>query len=122
MAYSRLNHFRSEWISSSVGEIIYWGLIRFAAVLVAAWVLYSVVPNYSDWWMMFFIAVSVIVVYPAQLAWRKHVTSIRHANQNALCATCRHLVPSEALCGKLDEHVTKDYTPCGGEGWEPLSN
>jgi len=105
-----------------VGEIIYWGLIRFAIVLVAAWVLYSVVPNYSDWWMMFFIAVSLIVVYPAQLAWRRHQHTIRRANQNALCATCRHFAPREALCTKLDEHVMKDYTPCGGEGWEPHEN
>ena len=103
----------------NVGAIIYWGLVRFAAVMIGAWLLYSYIPNYSEWWTMFFIAVSVIVIYPAQLAWRKHAVQIRRANQNALCATCRYLIPSEALCSKLDEHVRKNYTQCGGEGWEP---
>ena len=105
-----------------MGEIIYWGLIRFAVILVGAWVLYSYVPNYSDWWTMFFVAVSVVVIYPAQLAWRKHTESIRNANRNGLCATCTHFRASEALCAKLDEHVQIDYTPCGGEAWEPVSN
>jgi hypothetical protein len=103
-----------------MGAIIYWGLVRFVLVLIAAWVLYSFMPNYQDWWMMFFIAVSVIVIYPAQIAWRKHIASIRDANRNGLCATCKYFRPSEALCAKLDEHVLIDYTPCGGEAWEPV--
>lgn len=102
-----------------MGEIIYWGLVRFAIVLIAAWVAYRFIPNYGDWWALFFVAVSVVVVYPAQLAWRKHQQTISGANQNALCATCRYLAEREALCTKLDEHVRIDYTPCGGEGWEP---
>jgi hypothetical protein len=102
-----------------VGAIIYWGLVRFALVLVLAWLLYSFVPNYGDWWMLFFIAVAVIVIYPAQLAWRKHISTIGQANQNALCATCRHLISREALCSVTDEHVRSDYTPCNGEAWEP---
>ena|ERR1017187_2386740 len=103
-----------------MGAIIYWGLVRFVLVLIAAWVLYSFVPNYEDWWMMFFISVAVIVIYPAQIAWRKHIASIRSASRNGLCATCKYFRPSEALCAKLDEHVRIDYTPCGGEGWEPV--
>ena len=101
-----------------MGEIIYWGLLRFALVLVGAWLLYSLVPEYNDWWMMFFIAVATIVIYPAQLAWRKHASSIRRANQNPLCATCRHLATREALCKVTDEHVRQDYTPCEGQAWE----
>ncbi len=103
-----------------MGAIIYWGLVRFAIVLVAAWLLYSYVPNYGDWWSLFFVAVAVVVIYPAQLAWRKHVRVIRRANQNALCATCRHLASREALCKITDEHVRRDYTPCDGDAWEPM--
>jgi hypothetical protein len=106
-------------LSKVVGAIIYWGLVRFAAVLIGAWFLYSYVPNYSEWWSLFFVAVSVVVIYPAQLAYRKHISQIDSANQNALCATCKHLISSEALCSRLDEHISKTYTPCGGEGWEP---
>ena len=103
-----------------MGAIIYWGLVRFALVLVFAWLIYSFVPNYSDWWMLFFIAVAVIVIYPAQIGWRKHVSAVRRANQNELCATCRNLQQREALCTITDEHVRKNYTPCGGEAWEPI--
>lgn len=103
-----------------MGAIIYWALVRFAVVMVGAWVLYFYIPKYSDWWTMFFISVTLIVVYPAQLAWRKQLDAIRRAEQNGLCATCRYFARREALCSKLDEHVRSDYTPCGGESWEPM--
>ena len=38
-----------------------------------------------------------------------------------LCSTCRHFEPGSVLCMKLDEHVTEDDIPCGGELWEPKS-
>ena len=103
-----------------MGAIIYWALVRFALVMLGAWVLFAYIPKYSDWWTMFFVSVTLIVVYPAQLQWRKQLDAIRRAEQNGLCATCRYYARREALCTKLDEHVRKDYTPCGGEGWEPL--
>jgi hypothetical protein len=102
-----------------VGAIIYWGLVRFAVVLAVSWLLYSYVPNYGEWWSLFFVAVSVVVIYPAQIAWRKHIATVRSANQNALCATCKNLALSEALCKVTDEHVRIDYTPCEGAAWEP---
>jgi hypothetical protein len=114
-----MNYFALFRISFFVGEIIYWGLVRFALVLIAAWLLYSDVPNYGEWWMFFFVAVTIVVIYPAQLAFRKHTQRIQRASENALCATCRYLAPDEALCTKLDEHVRSDYTPCDGEGWDP---
>src|SRR4051812_49273657 len=104
-----------------MGAIIYWGLVRFAILMVAMWLLYSYVPNYSEWWTLFFIAVGVIVIYPAQIAFRKHQEATSRANQNPLCATCRNFVPREALCGALDEHVKKHYTPCEGQAWEPIA-
>ena len=104
-----------------MGPIIYWGLVRFSIVLVAAWLLYGHIPEYTDWWTMFFVAVGVVVVYPAQLQWRKYMGEVRAASRNGLCATCRYFGPREALCRKLDEHVREDYTPCGGQAWEPAS-
>jgi hypothetical protein len=102
-----------------LGAIIYWGLVRFAAVLAASWLLYSYVPNYGEWWSIFFVSVAVVVIYPAQIAWRKHNSAVRKANRNALCATCRHFASTEALCKVTDEHVRIDYTPCEGNAWEP---
>jgi len=103
-----------------VGAIIYWGLLRFTAVLIAAWALYSYVPNYGDWWSLFFVSVAVIVIYPAQLSFMKHQKDVRRASRNALCATCKHFIADNTLCAILDEHVTRNYTPCGGDAWEPI--
>ncbi len=102
-----------------MGAIIYWAILRFAIVLVSTWLLYSYVPNYGEWWMLFFIATGVVVIYPAQIAYRQHLRTMKRAHRNALCATCRHFIESEVLCSVTDEHVTQYYTPCEGQAWEP---
>jgi hypothetical protein len=103
-----------------MGAIIYWGLVRFAIVLFACWAMMSYIGDYSEWWTMFFVAVSVVVIYPAQMAYRRHASAIKRANRNELCATCRYHDAENALCTSLDEHVTMRYTPCGGSDWEPI--
>ena len=103
-----------------MGDIIYWGLLRFVLVLAGAWLLYSYAPNYGDWWTMFFVGVAVIVIYPAQLAYRRHLDQVRRASRNSLCATCKHYVVDNTLCAVTDEHVTREYTPCSGMAWEPI--
>ena len=105
-----------------MGAIIYWGLIRFSIVLVATWALIIYAPNYGDWWTMFFVGVAVVVIYPAQLAYRQHIKSTKRAAQNGLCAGCRHFVPDSSLCGALDVHVTATFTPCEGSLWEPIQS
>ena len=104
-----------------MGAIVFWGILRFALVIIASWLLYAYVPEHNDWWMMFFIAVVVVVLYPSSLAWKKHAATIAPDNQNPLCASCKHLAVREALCKITDEHVTKEYTPCEGLRWEPNS-
>jgi hypothetical protein len=104
-----------------MGAIIYWALLRFVIVLFGMWALKDQVAVYGDWWTMFFVAVYVVVLYPAQLMYRKHNSSIRQASTNGLCASCKHYVHDTALCGVLDEHVTFNYTPCEGTAWEPVS-
>ena len=103
-----------------MGDIIYWGLLRFVLVVAAAWAFYSYAPNYGEWWSMFFVAVGVIVIYPAQLSYRKHQDEVKRSSLNGLCVTCRHYVPDNTLCSVTDEHVRRDYTPCDGVAWEPI--
>ena len=101
-----------------MGEIIWKGLVRFGLVVVIAAVLYGRFALYTEWWLMFFFAVIVVVLYPGHLAYQKHAATIRDARRNPTCATCRHLAPREALCRITDEHITRTYTPCGGDAWE----
>ena len=102
-----------------MGSIIYWGLLRFAIVLISMWILRPQVEEYGDWWGLFFVAVGVVVLYPAQLAWMRHRSRVKIINNNVLCVTCKHYDSREALCLALDEHVTSEIVPCETVMWEP---
>lgn len=86
----------------------------------AAWALVDVIQDRGEWWLMFFLSVSVVVVYPAQLAYQKHRDNIKVTSANSLCATCKFYLEESVLCAVLDEHVTPKYTPCEGSAWEPI--
>lgn len=102
-----------------MGSIIYWGLLRFTIVLVSMWVLRSHIEEYGDWWGLFFLAVGVVVLYPAQIAWQRHRARVKIINNNVLCVTCKHYDAQEALCTALDELVTSEIVPCQTLMWEP---
>jgi hypothetical protein len=102
-----------------MGSIIYWGIVRFAIVLLFSWVIVDRVDDYSGWWTMFFVALVVVVIYPAQLSYRKLTYEAERASRNSLCGNCKHFAEEAVLCTVTDEHVTRDYTPCEGLQWEP---
>ncbi len=102
-----------------MGAIIYWAIVRFAIVIVVAWALHDRVQDYGDWWSMFFVAVAVVVLFPIQLQYRKHQQKVDETNEDSLCGSCMYYAKDSMLCTKLDEHVTLDYIPCEGMGWEP---
>jgi len=101
-----------------MGSIIYWGLLRFTLVLIGLWLARGYVENYGDWWTFFFFSVMAVVLYPAQLAYRKHFTRVRRIEKNVMCSSCKHYAADEALCTALDEAVTTIRIPCEGFMWE----
>jgi hypothetical protein len=103
-----------------MGHILYWALLRFAIILFASWAIRDWVDDPSQWWTMFFLSVTVLVVYPAQMAYQKHQREVQRTD-NSLCATCKHYIRDNTLCSVLDEHVTIAHTPCEGVSWEPAS-
>ena len=102
-----------------MGALIYWGIVRFALVIVVFWFWHDRISNYSDWWSTFFVALVAVVIFPFQLQYRKHMEQVEETNKDSLCASCKHYAKDSMLCTALDEHVTLDYVPCGGAAWDP---
>jgi len=102
-----------------MGSIISWGILRFAVVLVAMWLLRDAIAEYGDWWMLFFFAIGAVVLFPAQLQYYRHREEVTEINKDSLCTSCKHYNADEALCTSLDEHVTLAVVPCEGFMWEP---
>jgi hypothetical protein len=102
-----------------MGSIIYWGLLRFAVVLVSFWFLRDVIEKYGDWWSLFFVAIGVVVLYPAQLAYMQHREKVKQVNLEVICTSCKHYNRDEALCTALDQLVTSSIVPCEAVMWEP---
>ena len=104
-----------------MGHILFWALIRFTVIMFGSWAVRDSFDDLGQWWTMFFLLVSVVVIYPAQLAYRKHSQEVEVVRENSLCATCKHYVSENMLCSILDEHVTEHKTPCEGMSWEPVA-
>lgn len=104
-----------------MGHILFWAIIRFTLVMFGSWAIRDYVDDLGQWWVMFFTLVTVVVIYPAQLAYRKHSDHVQVVKENSLCATCKNYVPENTLCAMLDEHVSEGVTPCQGMSWEPVA-
>lgn len=107
-----------ELKTTEVGSIIFWGIIRFSLVLISFVILKTQIEDYGDWWGLFFLAMGIIVLYPAQIMYQRHRSRVRIINQNVLCVTCKHYAEDEALCTALDQHVTSELIPCETLMWE----
>lgn len=108
----------------TLGSILTWAIIRAAAVILVALLLYEYINywiRYDLWWMITIAAVLAFVIYPAQIQYRIYKEETREIITNTLCASCRHFDAGAVMCLKHDEHVTESYLPCEGIDWEPFS-
>jgi hypothetical protein len=101
-----------------MGAIIYWTMIRFAAAIIGLWILHEHI-DYSMWWMISAVGLYGFVVHPALVQYRLFREENKRIIESSLCSSCVHFDESSILCTKHDEHVTEEYIPCGGAGWEP---
>ena len=106
---------------NTVGSIVTWGILRAALVIAGALILYEYVPwtDYALWWGVTFISFYAIVIHPIQVQYRLFREETKRVLSGTLCASCKYFEETGVLCSKLDEHVTEQYIPCGGQLWEP---
>lgn len=89
--------------------------------MLGSWALYDKLESPGEWWTLFFVALTVVVIYPAQIAWQRHNLQVKRTSEETLCSTCKHYLTDNTLCSVLDEHVEIDgHPPCEGMSWEPL--
>lgn len=106
---------------NTVGSIVSWALFRAAIVIGIALLLVEYVRwiDYSTWVILTLIMVYAVVIHPLQVQYRIYREETARVMEGTLCSTCKYFEPTGVMCAKLDEHVSEDYIPCGGELWEP---
>ncbi len=102
-----------------MGSIIYKALIRSGIAIAAIW-FFSGYLNFQFRWIAAAAFFFLIVIYPFVVEIKKFQSENKEVILDTICASCRHFDESAVLCMKHDEHVRKDYIPCGGIHWEPL--
>lgn len=102
----------------TTGSIVTAAIFRVAIIGVAA-MIYNA-NTYSDYtWYITLFLIWGVGVYPAYIQYQRFNEHIERISEETLCGKCRYFNPTNQLCTILDEHVTDDYVPCGGEAWEP---
>jgi hypothetical protein len=97
-------------------------MIRLTVTIFVAWYLKDRFHDYySEWWTVTVAALYGIVVYPAQIQYYYFKKTSKRLVEQTLCSSCRYFNPDGLHCTRLDEHISEDYLPCEGEGWEPKS-
>ncbi|MBE0643300.1 MAG: hypothetical protein IH600_04410 [Bacteroidetes bacterium] len=106
---------------NTIGSIVSWALFRAAIVIGLALLLIEYVRwiDYSTWVALTLIMIYAAVIHPMQVQYRIYQDETKNVIDGTLCASCRYFEPTGVLCSKLDEHVSEDVIPCGGELWEP---
>ena len=103
----------------TLGSIIWMALLRLIATMFVAWYLQDKLNDYGEWWIITVVAIYGIAIYPAQIQYNYFKRTSRKLMEETLCSSCRYFNPENLHCMRLDEHVTEQYLPCEGEGWEP---
>jgi glucan phosphoethanolaminetransferase (alkaline phosphatase superfamily) len=103
-----------------MGAIIYWGLIRIAIIIPVIWILNSYL-DYSLWWSVSFLLIYGVVLHPAIIQYNLFKERNKDIIESTLCSSCKYFDETAVLCLKLDEHPTREYLPCDGLSWEPIS-
>jgi putative effector of murein hydrolase len=102
----------------TTGSIITGVLFRTAIIIVLSLSLNDYFDLRSNWWFVALI-LWFLVAFPAYNKYKEFNNATDDLLENTLCGKCRYFDPTSQLCTIYDEHITKDYIPCGGDSWEP---
>ncbi len=116
---------RAPWRSDrhTLGSIIWLAMLRLTATIFVAWYLRQYIPeaDFGQWWAITVAAIYGIAIYPAQIQYSYFRRTSKKLIEQTLCSSCRYFNADGLHCMQLDEHVSENYLPCEGEGWEPKS-
>lgn len=101
----------------TVGSILLWAILKLALAIALIWFVFERFGLY-EYWLVGLGLIWLTVVYPAFMQYQRFKKQTEILQENTLCAKCRHFDETGHFCKLLDEHVSVNYTPCGGESWE----
>lgn len=104
----------------TTGSIVWGVLLRTFLLLMISLLLLENYQMHDYWWLMLFI-IWAVAIYPAWRQYRVFQEKVKKISEETLCGSCRNFDITSQLCKIYDEHITKDYLPCNGESWEPVS-
>ncbi len=104
----------------TIGSIVWGVLLRTTIVFIAVFFLINF-PKFRDFWWVSFFGIWFFVAFPAYRQYQNYQNRIDDIEVNTLCGSCVHFRKDAQMCSLFDEHISKDYIPCGGENWEPKS-
>jgi len=102
-----------------MGGIVYWGLIRTAAMIIILWLSYDYFQE-KFFWIFASIAIYLVIIHPIVSQYKEFTSKNIEIINNSLCSKCKHFDETAVLCMKYDQHPTDEFTPCDGIDWEPL--
>jgi len=81
-----------------MGKLVIESLLRLLVVLVAVFLIRTVLPD--------------------DTGYKKFYAQNREIIENSICSKCRHFDESAVLCTKYESHPKPGYIPCGGKEFE----
>lgn len=101
----------------TIGSIVLYALLKITALMLVGWFLIEHYDMHQYWWLLL-MSMLILAILPAYQQYEVYREQSKIIAKNSLCATCRHYDDSAIVCTIMDEHVSAQYTPCGGAGWE----
>jgi len=101
-----------------LGDIVFWTIMRTAAVIPALWILRSYI-NFELWWAICLMSIYLIIIHPMIIHYKRFEEKNKEIIESTLCSSCKHFDKTAVLCMKYDKHPSLDSLPCGGVDWEP---
>lgn len=95
--------------------------MRLTLVIPSLWIAKDYM-NYQLWFTVSLLAIYGIVIHPTSIHYRLFIEKNQEIIESTLCSSCKNFDESAVLCLKHDEHPSREYLPCEGLDWTPVSN
>jgi hypothetical protein len=102
----------------TTGSVVLGAIFR-TAVIVAITFFLKEKYDFENIWIITMFAIWGIGIFPAYKQYSSFHEKVEDLQETTLCGSCKYFESSGQLCSLLDEHVSDQYLPCEGQGWEP---
>lgn len=102
----------------TTGSIVWGILLRTALIIFITFLFYEQLNIRKYWWISLFI-LWFVAIYPGWRQFNIFKKRSEKLKEETLCGSCKYFDETGQLCRIYDEHISREYIPCGGQSWEP---